>query len=200
MHRFLLWQIVKFPFMKIDWYDATLRRPSAFYDPLIHYNFKQRALSKYLVSCLFAAEGEEESKLFFKIIFFSNQQIWELFIIQWVRFLGCAVGACWWSLVLAAPSLARSLLPPPCHRLSSSRGAGDQLPEPWRRRRPEANTTSSRRHWSIRGGQVCLSTSFTFLHFFSFYRCLPLFAWDLLVKPVKVKMYNYFFRRPQTSL
>ena len=99
MHRFLLWQIVKFPFMKIDWYDATLRRPSAFYDPLIHYNFKQRALSKYLVSCLFAAEGEEESKLFFKIIFFSNQQIWELFIIQWVRFLGCAGGACWWSLV-----------------------------------------------------------------------------------------------------
>ena len=99
MHRFLLWQIVKFPFMKIDWYDATLRRPSAFYDPLIHYNFKQRALSKYLVSCLFAAEGEEESKLFFKIIFFSNQHIWELFIIQLVMFLGCAVGACWWSLV-----------------------------------------------------------------------------------------------------
>ena len=60
--------------MKIDWYDATLRRPSAFYDPLIHYNFKQRALSKYLVSCLFAAEGEEESKLFFKIISFPTNR------------------------------------------------------------------------------------------------------------------------------
>ena len=79
--------------------------------------------------------------------------------------LGRWVWVCWVvaSFLLLGPLPAPPSLP---QIVSSSRArAGDQLPEPWRRRRPEATvkTTSSRRHSSIRGGQVQpLSTSLVF--------------------------------------
>ena len=85
----------------------------------------------------------------------------------------------------------------PHHRLSSSQArAGDQLPEPWRRRRPEATKTTSSLLPALQHqggtGETSVSTSSFLrrrhLHYFPFHVSFSLFDPDSLVKTEESKV------------